>query len=213
MNIECKVGNISVPFDIWNPASKLQGHHVSLDTETAKIEAGRVPALVIASATDGVHGFFIARQHLPEFIKAHANKTITLHNAAFDLAVMEQAGINTAHLIKTGHIFDTGLLYRLLKLADTGSCHGQWSLVVELPVGADHRALAERVQTIMIDEMRTVVPDLPVSCEFALMRRWYKGAKALHVNGKLVPVKPSITPQGTKWIHDEADNMVCNPQF
>jgi hypothetical protein len=81
--------------------------------------------------------------------------------------------------------------------------------LIEFRIGADHTALAERVKQVMIDEMRSVVPDVPVTCEYALMRRWYKGAKALFINDVLVPSKPQIDTSGnTKWVHDGVDNAL-----
>jgi DNA polymerase I-like protein with 3'-5' exonuclease and polymerase domains len=117
-----------VPFDLWRPSNLLNGTCVALDCETALIKPGTVPPLVIASATDGQRGFFIARQHLPVFLNAHAHHSFVLHNAAFDLAVIDQAGCDTASLVATRRVFDTGLLYKLLKLANEGTCHGPWSL-------------------------------------------------------------------------------------
>jgi len=35
-----------------------------------------------------------------------------------------------------------------------------------------------------------------------LMRRWHKGAKAVRVNGKLVPSKPVEIDGKVKWVHD-----------
>ena len=55
----------------------------------------------------------------------------------------------------------------------------------------------------MIDEMRSVVSDVPVTCEYALMRRWYKGAKAVFENGRLVPSKSEVTATGKiVWVRD-----------
>jgi len=128
MSIDCKVGSTNVSFDLWRPGVILNGNLVAFDTETDLIVDGQVPNFVIASVTDGVQGFFIARQHLEAFFAVHHDKTFVLHNAAFDLAVLDKLGVSLSQLVDAGRIFDTGLLYRLLKLADTGACHGRWSL-------------------------------------------------------------------------------------
>jgi hypothetical protein len=47
------------------------------------------------------------------------------------------------------------------------------------------------------------VPALPVKCEFALTRRWYKGVKVMYVDGKLFPVKPVVIRGKIEWIRDE----------
>ncbi|MEI6236444.1 MAG: hypothetical protein WCT04_25590, partial [Planctomycetota bacterium] len=76
-------------------------------------------------------------------------------------------------------------------------------VLVEFPIDADHNTLAQRVEKIMIEEMQSVVSDVPVTCEYALMRRWYKGAKSVIENGRLVPSKPVTTPSGTTiWVRD-----------
>lgn len=128
MSMDIAVGTKVVPFDLWRPGDTLQGTLIAMDTETAKIVPGEIPPLVITVATDGQSGFFIANPHVVQFVNTHANATWLMHNAAFDIHVLEQAGCDLHSLVDTGRIFDTGLLYRLLKLADTGSCHGQWSL-------------------------------------------------------------------------------------
>ena len=137
MSIPCMVGTSRVEFDLWRPGAILNGKLVAVDTETDMIVDGQVPNLMIASATDGAQGYFIALQHLEAFFAAHRAKTFVLHNAAFDLAVLERIGVSLPQIVDAGHVFDTGLLYRLLKLADTGTCHGKWSLdhVVEELLG------------------------------------------------------------------------------
>lgn len=42
----------------------------------------------------------------------------------------------------------------------------------------------------MVEEMAKVCPDVRISAEPALMRRWYKEAKAVYVDKKLVPWEP-----------------------
>ena len=94
-------------------------------------------------------------------------------------------------------------LYRLIreKFRVVNFIHDE--VLIEFPIEADHHKLAQRVKKIMIEEMQVVVPDVPATCEFALMRRWYKGAKAVFENGRLVPSKP--VPDGNNgliWVHD-----------
>ena len=52
----------------------------------------------------------------------------------------------------------------------------------------------------------TSAPDLPVAVEFALMRRWYKGARAVYVDQKLVPAKPVYKDGKVQWVHDKGEN-------
>lgn len=74
-------------------------------------------------------------------------------------------------------------------------------LILEIPE-AQASAAAARQTELMIAAMRRYIPDVPVTCEPALMRRWYKGAKPLYVDGKLVPVKPIYDGAKTTWVQD-----------
>lgn len=47
-----------------------------------------------------------------------------------------------------------------------------------------------QLDRIMVDSMRIVLPDVVVRCQGTLMRRWYKEAEPVFVNGKLVPWEP-----------------------
>lgn len=50
---------------------------------------------------------------------------------------------------------------------------------------------ARRVAELAVEEMRKVLPDVTVTAEPALMKRWYKKAeKVLNVNGHLIPWEP-----------------------
>jgi hypothetical protein len=62
-------------------------------------------------------------------------------------------------------------------------------LIVEVPEAQAHEAAA-RVSAVMVQAMREFVPDVVVTAEPALMRRWYKGAEPKHVDGRLVPWEP-----------------------
>ena len=75
MSLSITVGKTAVPFTVWRrgPAATLTGRLIAIDTETELIVPGAVPAMVIASATDGERGFFIARQHVGAFIEDHPN--------------------------------------------------------------------------------------------------------------------------------------------
>ena len=68
-------------------------------------------------------------------------------------------------------------------------------------------AAAERQAEVMIREMSRFVPDIPTLCSPYMARRWYKGAKAVRVDGVLVPSKPVkfLGEDGkdkTKWVAD-----------
>ena len=54
--------------------------------------------------------------------------------------------------------------------------------------------LGERLAAIMVEALAELCPDVPVSAEPALMRRWYKGAEAVNVDGRLIPWEPKVAP-------------------
>lgn len=64
--------------------------------------------------------------------------------------------------------------------------------ILEVPEDRAHEA-AQRQAQVMVEQMRTVVPDVLVKAEPALMRYWYKAAEAVYENGRLVPW------EGIRW--------------
>ena len=56
---------------------------------------------------------------------------------------------------------------------------------------------------IMIDVMKTWIPDIPILASPVLMRRWFKGCKPVYVDGKPVPSKPVEIDGKVKWVHDQ----------
>jgi len=63
-------------------------------------------------------------------------------------------------------------------------------LVIEMPEDRAHEA-SHRVSDIMVAAMGEFCPDVPVEAPPALMRRWYKGAEPVYVDGRLVPWEPT----------------------
>lgn len=67
-------------------------------------------------------------------------------------------------------------------------------VLVELPVEADHLALAREVERIMVAAMQVVIPDVRIGVDYALMTRWHKGAEAVFDNPerptRLLPWQP-----------------------
>jgi DNA polymerase I len=62
-------------------------------------------------------------------------------------------------------------------------------LILEMPEERAHEA-AHRQAEVMVAEMKKCVPDVRVSAEPALMRRWYKDAKAVYTEGRLAAWEP-----------------------
>jgi hypothetical protein len=61
---------------------------------------------------------------------------------------------------------------------------------------------AEELARLMVVGAQPWLPDVKVEAEPVVMRRWYKGAKPLRVDGRLVPVRPEKQGQRTVWVHD-----------
>jgi hypothetical protein len=76
------------------------------------------------------------------------------------------------------------------------------------PEGAS--AAAKRLSLVMVTSMKKWVPDVPIKADPVLVRRWYKGAEPVYVNGHenriLVPSKPvKGEKDGKKFTHWVAD--------
>jgi DNA polymerase I-like protein with 3'-5' exonuclease and polymerase domains len=63
-------------------------------------------------------------------------------------------------------------------------------LILEMPEEKAHEAALRQVE-VMVASMKEYVPDVRVSAEPALMRRWYKDAAPVYVDGRLVPWEPA----------------------
>jgi DNA polymerase I-like protein with 3'-5' exonuclease and polymerase domains len=61
--------------------------------------------------------------------------------------------------------------------------------ILEVPEAGAAAAMT-RLADRMVDGMRELCPDVKVSAEGCLMRRWYKGAEPVYVEGVLVPWEP-----------------------
>lgn len=74
-------------------------------------------------------------------------------------------------------------------------------IILETPEAAGHAAL-KRLQELMVAGMKEFVPDVAVRTEGCLMRRWYKGAEPVVVDGRVVPSKPEVRDGKTYWVKD-----------
>lgn len=75
-------------------------------------------------------------------------------------------------------------------------------LGLEVPEERGHEC-AMRLQEIMIRCMQPFVPDVRVQAQPVLMRRWFKGAEPVYVDGRLVPSRPVKEGKKTKWVPDQ----------
>ena len=85
-------------------------------------------------------------------------------------------------------------LYRLIRqgFRVVNFIHDEF--LIELPEDGDHLALAREVERIMVEAMQKLIPNVTISVEYALMRRWCKKAKAVFDDPanptKLLPWEP-----------------------
>jgi len=131
---EIALGPHNCPFRLWKPGDgRVFDGLFAYDAETTRIDDDRpymTPSLVLATACDGQHGFYIPRQLIPDFFQAHADGVLIAHNASFDLRVSQVvigSRIDLYRKVEQGLIWDTMILERLRSLATAvhtarGSC-------------------------------------------------------------------------------------------
>lgn len=120
------VAGNAVPFRVWQPGQLLAGDTIGIDTETEVIDLKAPglppPRMVLATATDGSQGFYVAPGRIGDFIKAHPRASFVLHNAPFDTEVIDQATGRSVMLplYDANRVADTMQMERLLELATSG---------------------------------------------------------------------------------------------
>ena len=120
-----------IPYRWWKPGDRLAATTLGFDTETEAVgdindPGSRPPRLVVATATDGVAGFYIAPDDLAAFLEAHTHATLVVHNVQFDAWVCERALADRKAgsfwpVIDQGRMVCTMTQERLLSLATTGT--------------------------------------------------------------------------------------------
>lgn len=127
---EVTVAGNTVPFTEWQRGQLLSSNIVGIDTETEVVNLKdphqAPPRMVVATATDGSRGFYVAPGQIAAFIEAHPGASLVLHNAAFDAEVIEQAATEATgkgvmwQLYDANRVLDTMQFERLLELATSG---------------------------------------------------------------------------------------------
>jgi DNA polymerase-1 len=76
-------------------------------------------------------------------------------------------------------------------------------VILECPEAVAHLC-ADEIVKILCGAVQEVIPDVPITSTPVMMKRWYKGAKPVKINGRLVPCKPFKDPVSNKkkWVHD-----------
>lgn len=82
--------------------------------------------------------------------------------------------------------------------------HDEFGL--EIPYGDPRMAslAADRQARVQRLAMQSIIPDVPIKCGAAMMRRWHKGAKAVREGGLLVPARPEKQDGKTIWVREAA---------
>jgi DNA polymerase I-like protein with 3'-5' exonuclease and polymerase domains len=117
-------------FRPWKPAKgRVFTRTFSFDCETTLIDEAHpwiTPAYVIGAAFDGKRGYFIRREDVAAFSKAHADVPVVMHNAAFDLAVIDLLApkLDIYEKVEKKLAWDTQLLHRLYALGTEGHVAG-----------------------------------------------------------------------------------------
>jgi hypothetical protein len=125
------VAGVAVPFAFWEAGQTLTGSVVAIDTETELVNlddpAAPAPRLVIATATDGQAGFYLASDQLAPFLRDHGGAKFVFHNVVFDSFAIERAIADAGSdfdfwtLVDANRIACTLEFERLLSLALEGS--------------------------------------------------------------------------------------------
>lgn len=96
-------------------------------------------------------------------------------------------------IAKEAYADPTSPLYRA-QARTVAFVHDEFLLeaIDDLHLGADSvcRAAAARVSALMVQGMQVFCPDVPIRADAHLMRRWYKDAEPVYVDGLLMPWEP-----------------------
>ena len=113
-------------FQRWKPSyGTVFQRPYAFDTETTLIDDARSwlpPAYVLGAACDGTKGYFIERRNLRQFLDHHKGIAMVMHNAAFDLDVINLVvpELDIYQLVDGNRVWDTELLHRLYTLGTKG---------------------------------------------------------------------------------------------
>jgi DNA polymerase I-like protein with 3'-5' exonuclease and polymerase domains len=99
------------------------GTLVALDTETEMIShPSMTPRLVLGSASNGESTVLLKNNQVADFLEVHKDSAFIMQNAPFDLAVISKylGHRHIYELAENDRLWDTKIMYQLIKLAKTG---------------------------------------------------------------------------------------------
>jgi len=124
--MDINFNNATYNFVPWKPTTgKVFPAPYSFDCETTAIDDEQhwlTPAYVLGAAFDGNRGFFVPRDALAAFFESHVDVPVVMHNASFDLAVIDAMAptLNIYDRVDQDLVTDTRLLHRGYMLATEG---------------------------------------------------------------------------------------------
>lgn len=124
--MEVEFCNSKCPFEPYKvDRGQVTGNAIAIDCETARIDEQRswlAPPLVLGAAFDGTKGWFLTRETVGPFLKAHVDNNWIFHNASFDLDVLAQTkpDFDVYRQVDRAKVWDTQIMHRLLMLATEG---------------------------------------------------------------------------------------------
>jgi len=124
--VHISLADINAEFRPWKPElGRVFNFGFAFDSETTLIDEQHPwisPAYVLGAAFDGRQGYFIPRDHAAHFFAAHAGVPVLMHNAPFDLAVLDVLApeLGVYDWVDRNLVWDTQLLHRLLMLGTEG---------------------------------------------------------------------------------------------
>lgn len=140
------------PVRFWD-GEILHSDYFAIDTETENIEPGKTPRMIILQVFDGTTSWLADYTNAEGLIQQFQGKELRLHNAAFDLLVLQQEfRFDYIPFVEQEMLWDTGVLFRLADLYRFGSV-GRWALDyianlyygVQIDKNADLRMNWERI--------------------------------------------------------------------
>ena len=75
---------------------------------------------------------------------------------------------------------------------------------IEIPPWRDAHEACMELRRIMIETMVEWVPDIPITADPVLVRRWFGKPEPVYVDDKLVPCKPIFHEKEVEWVADLA---------
>ena len=186
----------SFPAKFWD-GEEITAQRIAVDTETLNIEEGETPPLVLLQVFDGQVSWLADWKNGEGLVKQFENKELIMHNAAFDVAVLEKAfDWDFWDHVERGLLWDTGVMFRLADLAKFGRA-GRWSL--------DH------VCRVLYGENIDKNPELRMN--------WSQDRRAWEWEGDRIryaaldPVATYFAYEGLEWVRHEKNALTHNIQL